>query len=102
MLGWTSGIEEVKQEGKGVKILNVSSPILTGKEWLAISLDSPAEVDFQLINVAGIVVSSKKLDCTTVGMKRVDFDVSKLPCGPYFLSFETEKGRAIKKTVVIR
>ena len=96
------GIEEIKTEGEGFTVVGISSPILTGKEWLTISLDSPAKVDFQLINVAGIVVSSKKLDYTTAGIKRVEFDVSKLPCGPYFLSFKTEKSRAIKKTVVIK
>jgi hypothetical protein len=48
------------------------------------------------------VVSSKSLDYTTPGIKRVDFDVLKLPCGPYFLSIKTDKGKAIKKTVVIR
>jgi hypothetical protein len=103
VIGWDlGGIEEVGQEGKGVKILNISNPILSGKEWLSISLDSPAKVDFQLINVAGVVVSSKKLDYKTPGIKRVEFDVSKMPCGPYFLSFETDRGRAIKKTVVIK
>jgi hypothetical protein len=96
------GIEEVGQEGKGVKILNISNPILSSKEWLSISLDSPAKVDFQIINVAGIVVSSKGFTYTTPGRKRVDFDVSKLPSGPYFLTFETDRGKAIKKTVVIR
>lgn len=97
-----AGIEDVIQEGKGLKILGISSPILTGKEWLSISLDSPSNVDFQIINVAGIVASSKELTYTTPGEKRVDFDVSKLPCGPYFLSLKTDKGRVVKKTVVIR
>lgn len=102
VFGWTSGIEDVTQEGKGLKILGVSSPILTGKEWLSISLDSPSKVDFQIINVAGIVVSSKELTYTTPGVKRVEFSVSKLPSGPYFLSLLTDRGNAIKKTVVIR
>jgi hypothetical protein len=103
VLGWgQGGIEEVGQEGKGVKILNISNPILSSKEWLSISLDSPSRVNFQIINVAGIVVSSKELTYTTPGIKRVEFDVSKMPCGPYFLTFETDRGRAIKKTVVIR
>jgi hypothetical protein len=102
VLNWNQGnVEEARQEEK-VKILGVSSPILSGKEWLTLSLSSPAKVDFQLINVAGIVVSSKKLDYATPGIKRVEFDVSKLPCGPYFLSFKTEKGRTIKKAVVIK
>jgi hypothetical protein len=103
VFSWNQGgIEEARQVGNGLKILEVSSPILSSEEWLTISLDSPAEVDFQLINVAGIVVSSKKLDYTTAGIKKVDFDVSKLPCGPYFLSVEIDKGRAVKKTVVIK
>lgn len=100
--GWVAGIEDVTQAGNGVEILAVSSPILTGKEWLTVSLDSPSKVDFQIINVAGIVVSSKELPYTTPGEKRIEFDVSKLPSGPYFLSLKTDRGRAIKKTVVIR
>jgi hypothetical protein len=103
VLGWNQGrIEDVKTEGRGLVILGISSTILTGNEWINLSVGSPSRVDFQIINVAGIVVSSKELTYTTAGVKRVDFDVSKMPCGPYFLSFETGGGRAIKKTVVIR
>jgi hypothetical protein len=102
VFGSSSGIDNIIQEGKGLKILGLSSPILRSKEWLAISLGSPAKVEFRIINVAGIVVSSQELTYDTPGIKRVDFDVSKLPSGPYFLSLETEKGRAIKKTVVIK
>ncbi len=96
------GIEDVKTEGKGPGVLGISGPILMGKEWLMLSVDSPSEVDFKIINVAGIVVSSKKLNYAAPGIKKVDFDVSKLPSGPYFLSFKTEEGKAVKKAMVIR
>jgi hypothetical protein len=102
VLGWTAGVKDVTYEGKGVKILGLSSPILSGKEWLTISVGSPAKVEFQIINVAGIVVSSQELTYTTPGIKKVEVDVSKLPSGPYFLSLETQGGKAVKKTVVIR
>ena len=97
-----SGIEDISKEGKGLNILGISSTLLTGKEWLTISVDTPAAVDFKIINVAGMVVSSKILKYTNPGIKGVDFDVSKLPCGPYFLSIETDSGRAVKKAVVIK
>jgi hypothetical protein len=99
---WSSGIEDVVGKGKGLRMLEISSPILTGKEWLTISTDSPAKVSFQIINVAGMVVSSNTLNYTTPGIKKVIFDVSKLPCGPYFLSLKTNQGRVIKKTIIIR
>jgi len=96
------GIEDVKTEGKDFAILGISSPILTGKEWLTISIDSPSKVDFKIMNVVGIVVSSKKLNYRAPGIKKVTFDASKLPSGPYFLSFKTKEGKAVKKAIVIR
>jgi len=97
-----SSIEDVTKEEKEVLILGISSPILMGKEWVILSLDYPTEVEFKIINVAGIVVSSKELTYTTPGVKRVEFNVSQFPCGPYFLLFKTLEGRAIKKAMVIR
>jgi hypothetical protein len=103
VFSWSgAGIEDVKTEGKGLNILGVSSPILIGKEWLTLSISAPSEVDFKIINVAGIVVSSKKLNYRTPGIKKVNFDVSKLPSGPYFLSVRTKGGKAVKKTLVIK
>ena len=103
VFGWDqSGIEDVGKEGERFAILGISSPILTGKEWLTMFLDAPAKVDFQIINVAGRVVSSKELNFTTPGVKELDFDVSRLPSGPYFLYLETENNKAIKKAVVIK
>jgi hypothetical protein len=100
---WNAGgIEDIVHEGKGLKMAEISSPILTGNEWLAISLDSPSKVVFQIINVAGMILSSKDLNYDTPGVKRVDFNVSNLPSGPYFLSFKSDSGRVIKKTLVIR
>jgi hypothetical protein len=97
------GIEDVSEEGVGLAVLNISSPILSGRGWLTFYVDSPAKIDFHIINVAGVVVSSKELDYTTPGVKRVDFDVSKLPCGPYFLTLESgEEVKVSKKAVVIR
>ena len=102
IFNWSSGIEDVVGKGKGLRMLEISSPILTGKEWLTISTDSPAKVSFQIINVAGIVVSSRTLDYTAPGIKKISFDVSALPSGPYFLSFERKDRKAVKKTIVIR
>jgi hypothetical protein len=97
-----SGIEDVTEGEKGFHILEISSPILTGKEWLTISIDSPTEVDFRIINIAGMVVSSTRLDYETPGVKKIDFNVLMLPSGPYFLSLKTQKGNVIKKALVIR
>jgi len=102
MLEWASGIEDVAQEGNEIKILEISNPILNSKEWLMISIDSPTKVDFQIINVAGMAVSARTLSYTTSGIKRVDFNVSAMPSGLYFLSLKTNKGSTIKKTIVIR
>jgi len=74
VLGWSSGIEDVKTEGKGFTILGISSPILRSKEWLTFSVDSPSEVDF---------------------------DVSKLPSRSYFLAFKTKEGKAVKWVTVL-
>jgi hypothetical protein len=103
VFSWNQGgIEDVKTEGKGLAILGISSPILMGKEWLTISIDSPTKVDFRVVNIAGMVVSSTSLDYETPGVKRIDFNVSILPSGLYFLSLKTQKGNVIKKALVIR
>ena len=103
MFSWEQGgIEDIIHEGKRLVLLGISGPILMDKEWIMLSVDSPSEVDFKIINIAGIVVSSKKLNYAAPGIKKVDFDVSKLPSGPYFLSFKTKEGETIKKTMVIR
>lgn len=101
---WTiGGIEDISEEGKGLAILNISSQILSSRGWLTFYVDSSTKIDFHIINVAGIIVSSKKLDYTTPGVNRVDFDVSKLPSGPYFLVLESgEEDKVSKKAVVIR
>jgi hypothetical protein len=100
---WNAGgIEDIAHEGKDLKMVEISSLILTGNEWLAISLDPPSKVVFQIINVAGMILSSKDLNYDTPGVKRVDFNVSNLPSGQYFLSFKSDRGRVIKKTLVIR
>jgi hypothetical protein len=97
-----SGIEDVIELGDGIAILDISSPIMTGNEWLSFSIDSPGRVELRIINIAGMVASSRTLTYTTPGEKRVDFDVSSLPSGPYFLSVKTLKGKAIRKALVIR
>jgi len=97
-----SGIEDVTKEKKKDIILRISNPILTGKEWVILSLDRPTKVEFKIINVAGIVVSSKKIAYKTSGLKKAAFDVSQLSSGPYFLLFKTPEGIAIKKAMVIR
>ena len=85
-----------------LSILEVSSPIMTGNEWLTLLVDFPASVELRIINIAGMVVSYKSLNYTTPGVKKVDFDGSKLPSGPYFLSLKTRKEKAIRKALVIR
>jgi hypothetical protein len=97
-----SGIEDVTEGEKGFKILEISNPILTGKEWLTLSIGSPDKVEFRIINIVGMVVSSTSVDYTTPGIKKIDFDVLKLPSGAYFLSLKTKKGNAIKKAMIIR
>jgi hypothetical protein len=99
--GTYTGIE-VTEGGSGLGIVEISNPILTGNEWLTLSVDSPTTVDFRIINLTGMVVSSKSLNYTTSGIKRVDFDVSKLPSGLYFLSLKSPKENATKKALVIR
>ncbi len=105
VINWSatySGIEDLVDIGDGLAILGVSNPILTGNEWLTLSLNKPAKVDLKIINIAGMVVSSKSINYKTSGVKKVDFDVSKLPSGPYFLSVKTKDGNAVKKALVIR
>jgi hypothetical protein len=105
IINWSaenSGIEDMTEVGDGLMILNVSNPILRGKEWLTLSIDSPVEVKLSIINIAGRVVSSKSLNYTTSGVKKVEFDVSELSSGAYFLSLKTPKNKAILKAVVIK
>lgn len=99
--GTYTGIEEA-EGGNGLGIVAISNPILTGNEWLTFSIDSPTTVDFRIMNLVGIVVSYKSIDYATPGVKRVDFDVSALPSGLYFLSVKTQGGIAIRKALVIR
>lgn len=104
IINWSaaySGIE-ITERGDGFAILEISNPILRGNEWLTLSIDSPTTADFKIINLAGMVISSKSLDYTTPGVKRVDFDVSELPSGLYFLSVKTQEGDAVKKALVIK
>lgn len=97
-----SGIEDVTEIGDGLTMLGVSSPIMTGNEWLTFSIDSPIKVELSIINIAGMVASTKSLNYTTPGVKKIDFDVSALPSGPYFLSVKTSEGSATRKALVIR
>jgi hypothetical protein len=99
--GTYAGVEETKGE-KGLKIVEISNPILTGNEWLTLSADSPTAVDFRILNLAGMVVYSRSLNYTSSGIKRVDFDVSSLPTGLYFLSLKTSKENISKKALIIR
>ncbi len=105
IINWSasySGIEDVIEVGDGLAILEMSSPIMTGNEWISLSIDSPGSVELRIINIAGMIVSSKSLNYTTPGVKRVEFDVSELPSGAYFLALNTSKGKAIRKALVIR
>jgi len=105
IINWSasySGIEDVIEVREGLAILEMSSPIMTGNEWLSLSIDSPARVELRIINIAGIVVSSKSLNYTSAGVKKVEFDVSKVPSGAYFLSLKTREGNAIRKALVIK
>jgi len=72
------------------------------KIWLTLSIDGPTTVNFRILNLAGRILSTKSLSYTTSGIKRVDFDVSNLPTGLYFLSLKTSKGKAVRKALVIR
>lgn len=84
--GTYTGID-VAEEGNCLGIVAISNPILTGNEWLTLSINEPTTVDFRIVNLAGMIVSSKSLSYTTSGIKRVDFDVSNLPSGLYFRVF---------------
>jgi hypothetical protein len=103
IINWSfsAGIEDV-QIGDGISILEISSPIMTGNEWINLSIDSPGNVELRIINIAGMIASSKTLNYTTPGIKTVEFDVSELPSGPYFLSVKTGGGSVVKKALVIR
>jgi hypothetical protein len=99
--GTYGGIEET--EGKNnLEIVEISNPILTGNEWLTFSIDEPTTMDFKIMNLVGIIVSLKNLNYTTPGRKRVNFDVSNLPSGLYFLSLKTPKENVAKKVLIIR
>jgi hypothetical protein len=99
--GTYSGID-VAEEENGLGIVEISNPILTGNEWLTLSVDSPTTVDFRILNLAGMVLSSKSLNYSTPGVKRIDFDVSNLPSGLYLLSLKTPKENVAQKALVIR
>jgi hypothetical protein len=104
VINWSfySGIDDATEVGDGLSLLGISSPVMTGNEWISLSIDSPGSVELRIINIAGMIVSSKTLNYTTPGVKRVEFDVSNLPSGPYFLSVKNQGGKAVRKALVIR
>jgi hypothetical protein len=99
--GTYSGID-VTEEGNVLGIVEISNPILTGNEWLTLSINEPTTAEFRILNLAGMVVSSKSLNYATSGIKRIDFDVSNLPTGLYLLSLKTPKENTAKKALIIR
>ena len=99
--GTYGGIEETEGENN-LEIVEISNPILAGNEWLMFSVDSPTTVDFRIINLVGRILSSKSLNYTTSGVKRIDFDVSNLPSGLYFLLLKTPEKNIAKKVLIVR
>ncbi len=99
----TSGVDiEEEEDFADFRILEISGSILRDKGWLRYHLNSPGKVSFRIFDVSGRVVYSKDLEHPVSGRNTLDFNVSRLVSGPYFLHLTSGKGELTKKVIVVR
>jgi hypothetical protein len=105
VLHWTatSGIDiQEEEEFADFKILEISASILIDNGWIRFYLNSPGKIDFKIFDVSGRAVYERNLDYAVSGRKTLDFNVSNVVSGPYFLHLSSGDRSLTRKIIVVR
>ncbi len=105
VINWSAsytGIDDNIISGKGFKIIKISNPVLKDNEWIELIITSPSKINFKIIDITGREVFVRNYDFKTQGIKRIEFNVSNLPSGAYFISVSSDKEKEIRKGIIIR
>jgi hypothetical protein len=99
----TSGIDiQEEEEFADFKILEISASILIDNGWIRFYLNSPGKIDFKIFDVSGRAVYERNLDYAVSGRKTLDFNVSNVVSGPYFLHLSSGDRSLTRKIIVVR
>lgn len=99
----TSGVDmQDDEEFMDFKILEISGSILIDNGWIRFYLNSPGNIDFTIFDVSGRVVYEKNLNYAVSGSKILDFNVSNVVSGPYFLHLSSGDRGLTRKIIVVR
>jgi len=98
----SAGIDIEEEDYADFRILGISGSILRDKGWLRYHLNSPGKISFRIFDVSGRVVYSKDLEHSVLGRNILEFNVSRLVSGSYFLHLSSGKGELTKKVIVVR
>lgn len=99
----TSGVDiQDDEDFADFKILEISGSILMDNGWVRFYLNSPGKIDFTIFDVSGRVVYERNLDYAVSGSKTLDFNISNLVSGPYFLHLSSGDRGLTRKIIVVR
>jgi hypothetical protein len=105
VLHWTatSGVDiQDDEKFADFKILEISGSILMDNGWIRFYLNSPEKIYFKIFDVSGRTVYERNLDYATSGSKTLDFTVSNLVSGHYFLHLSSGDRGLTRKIIVVR
>lgn len=104
VLHWTatSGVDIEEEEFADFKILEISGSILMDKGWIRYFINSPGKIEFKIFDVVGRIVHERELDHVSPGRNTLNFDVSRLVSGPYFLHLSSGYRGLTRKIIVVR
>jgi len=99
----TSGVDiDDEKDFADFKILEISASILMDNGWIKFYLNSPGKIDFMIFDVAGRVMYERNLAYAVSGRNTLDFNVSSLVSGPYFLHLSSGDRSITRKIIVVR